>query len=830
MKRRLGLMLAGLLLLDAARTPTCARQQPAPGARQQSAQGAQAPTAEARRVERLVALCKLWGAIKYFHPYLADRDVDWDAALVAALQKTDAARSADDYANAVEAMIAALDDPATRVVRATTGATPNAVPSSADTHANSVAARGDKPLYRMTADGLLVVTLDDYAPLADFVGAREKVAATLKESARARGVLFDLRTPAPPAEGVRGYLSYTFQSGQLLNHFISAPVATPGERTRMHMGFPPQAGSSSGGYTASFVTADGSWLRPAQDAKEVPVVFLVNKNSELPASALALQAAGKARIVSEGETTDAAAVSTQRIELTEGVSVEMRLGELVYEDGTTGVQPDRVVAVSAESGEKNPAWLAAVETLNNFGAQGATARAKPLPARAIAKPDKAYEETPYPSRELRVLAAFRIWNVIHYFYPYKDLIGEDWDAVLREFIPKMERAKDKLEYTLAVAEMVTHFHDSHGFVGSQELYGYLCPAWPPVLARVVEGVPVISTIENEEAAKPSGVQIGDVVLKVDGHPVAERLAIGEKYVAASTPQALERDAARYALCGPKDTPAVLTVRDRAGRVKELTLPRQSKNWGSDSRGERTGDVLKLLPGNIGYADLDRLTVPQVDEMFEKFKDARAIVFDMRGYPNGTAWAIAPRLTERNGVAAALFQRATVMGPEGPAGDLINQSTLYSFTQSIPHTDKWRYRGRTVMLIDERTQSQAEHTGLFFEAANGTKFVGSPTAGANGDVTNFYVPGGIVIYFTGQAVRHADGRQLQRKGLVPDVPSAPTIKGMQAGRDEVLETAVKYLERELAAGPAPRASTVAPRGRGGAVRRRALRGGATREDR
>jgi hypothetical protein len=69
--------------------------------------------------------------------------------------------------------------------------------------------------------------------------------------------------------------------------------------------------------------------------------------------------------------------------------------------------------------------------------------------------------------------------------------------------------------------------------------------------------------------------------------------------------------------------------------------------------------------------------------------------------------------------------------------------------------------------------------------------------ANGDVTNFYVPGGIVISFSGQAVRHADGRQLQRKGLVPDVPVTPTIKGIQTGRDQVLEAAVKYLERELA---------------------------------
>lgn len=97
-----------------------------------------------------------------------------------------------------------------------------------------------------------------------------------------------------------------------------------------------------------------------------------------------------------------------------------------------------------------------------------------------------------------------------------------------------------------------------------------------------------------------------------------------------------------------------------------------------------------------------------------------------------------------------------------------------------------------MLVDERTISQAEHTGLFFEAANGTTFIGSPTMGANGDVTMFTIPGNIGITFTGHDVRHADGRQLQRVGLQPQVSVTPTIAGIRAGRDEVLEAALKYV--------------------------------------
>jgi C-terminal processing protease CtpA/Prc len=137
-----------------------------------------------------------------------------------------------------------------------------------------------------------------------------------------------------------------------------------------------------------------------------------------------------------------------------------------------------------------------------------------------------------------------------------------------------------------------------------------------------------------------------------------------------------------------------------------------------------------------------------------------------------------------------------MNPDGANGDLLSISTTQTFKQQLPATSAGRYKGKTVMLMDERTMSQAEHTGLFFEAANGTKFTGSPTAGANGDVTSVVLPGDISIHFTGQSVRHVDGRQLQRLGLTPDVPAAPTIAGIRAGRDEVLEKAIEYLNEEL----------------------------------
>ena len=70
------------------------------------------------RVQRLASLCKLWGAVKYFHPYLAYKPVDWDMALVQTIPRVKAASSPAEYQAALDHLLSFLDDPATRTMRA----------------------------------------------------------------------------------------------------------------------------------------------------------------------------------------------------------------------------------------------------------------------------------------------------------------------------------------------------------------------------------------------------------------------------------------------------------------------------------------------------------------------------------------------------------------------------------------------------------------------------------------------------------------------------------------------------------------------------------------
>ncbi|MCC7173969.1 MAG: hypothetical protein IT159_02140 [Bryobacterales bacterium] len=712
------------------------------------------PPPEAARVERLAALGKLWAAVKYFHPSLAYKDIDWDAALLQTLPKISAATSAAEYAQAVQSMLSWLGDPATRVLPA-----PGAEP------ANSA-------LIERAPGGVLVVRINPGT------AAGGEVARLRSEIAQARGVVFDLRNQQAWTGSRTSAVGLLFVEAGLNNLLADGVLNVPGQRFRIHSGLASPWEGGSVYFHSAFYVRDGAQVKGDGAGAARTVVFLADRTSHLPPIAPALQTAGRARIVAAGGVTDTALVERNLIRLPDNIEVELRTTELVYEDGTTGLVPD---LVAPEEG--NRPLEAALRLARDPGSVRPAARPK-LPPYAVPRREEAYASAEFPSREHRLLAAFRIWAAFEYFFAYRRLMEDDWDGVLAESLPRFEEAANAGEYALAVAAMLSHTQDSHvGLSGSRAFDQFLGVARPPVETRLVEGLPVVTY-----AAEGTGVSPGDVIERVDGEAARVRFERLGRYFAASTPQSLADVLMLRWLGGPAGSVAVLGVRGADGSDREVRLERTE----TLRRRTRPGDAVRVLPGNIGYADLERIAPAEVDPMFQKLKDTRAIIFDMRGYPQGTAWLIAPRLTDRSRVVAARFRRPLAYAPPGASGDVATLGASWDFVQYIPDSSAEKYRGRTVMLIDERAMSQAEHMGLFLKAANGTTFIGTPTAGANGDVARFTIPGGITISFSGHDIRHPDGRQLQRAGLQPDIEARPTIAGIRSGRDEVLERALEYL--------------------------------------
>jgi C-terminal processing protease CtpA/Prc len=107
-------------------------------------------------------------------------------------------------------------------------------------------------------------------------------------------------------------------------------------------------------------------------------------------------------------------------------------------------------------------------------------------------------------------------------------------------------------------------------------------------------------------------------------------------------------------------------------------------------------------------------------------------------------------------------------------------------------------GKVVFLTDGRAISYAESV-MGYVAGHGLgEIVGGATAGANGNVNPFSIPGGFRIMFTGMRVLKQDGSRLHAIGFQPTVPCQRTIAGVRAGRDEVLEKGIEII-RQAASG-------------------------------
>lgn len=75
-------------------------------------------------------------------------------------------------------------------------------------------------------------------------------------------------------------------------------------------------------------------------------------------------------------------------------------------------------------------------------------------------------------------------------------------------------------------------------------------------------------------------------------------------------------------------------------------------------------------------------------------------------------------------------------------------------------------------------------------------IGSPTAGANGNVSLITFPRNYKTYMSGIGVYYPDGGETQRVGIVPDIKVRPTTEGIRSNRDEVLEKALELAREHL----------------------------------
>jgi hypothetical protein len=695
-----------------------------------------APDKDARRL----ALAKVWLEVKVAHPAVARVQVDPDAAMPAAIAKVDAATTKAAFAAAIMDLLAALHDPVTFVEDPAMAPTPPRITASWIEH----------PTPKITVVTPLALATEAPAKRGELVA---KLPAELDG---AEVIVVDLRAP--------GMEEFVASLGYLLQNAL--PHADQGLIVRkvVHHGYRTQDGATSGGYDSGLF--DRAEPPPQGGGKARHVVFIGDNHAAIPKLALMLQASGKATIVSSEPLHDTTSwMLTSDLELPYGLVAHVRLEEVVLPDGST-IAADVIVPAPRSPHD------AAIELAKGIAAGAKPPAHKPGPNLVASGPvivdDKDWPEAPYPSRELRIFAGLKAWGVITKFYPYLDLPNE-WDAELPHALAELEAAPNADAYRDALKAYGTHLHDGHISVYRNDQKRGL----PSIEARIVERMPIITRVWEPGAQ----VKLGDEIVAIGGVPIARAREAQLRLTSGGTPAARDNGAMVQLLAGELDVPAALDVRGADGKLRTVSLPRHPP------APPPAPEHYKLI-GELGYADLRDLMPDEIDAMFKKFAQAPAILLDMRGYPHGTAWQMTPYLNVKKATKGALFLQP-----------LVEQGGTDKWTMFIqPLTQNpaiQPYAGKVIVLIDDRAISQAEHSCLFFEQAAHVTFIGTHTHGSNGDITSIRLPGGWRMRFTGQAVRHVDGRQLQQVGIQPTIVAEPTIAGIRAGKDEVLDRAIQF---------------------------------------
>lgn len=400
-------------------------------------------------------------------------------------------------------------------------------------------------------------------------------------------------------------------------------------------------------------------------------------------------------------------------------------------------------------------------------------------------------ENPYAGMDMkdpgyRILSLYRYWNLIQYYFPYKEQIGKDWKTVLDEFIPKMVAADNTKAYTLTTLELIGNIHDTHANIWSKnkiidEFRGERIAA---CYADFIQDKAVITGFHDKERGNIAGLKVGDILTSINGNPIESIVAEQLKYYPASNLPTQRRDIANN-LLRSNDSTLQLTIQD-GKKVYNRSVPTYPMDkMPLYSKYRNTDTCFKMLDRNIAYFNNGNAKRNYLSDLVEHVKNTKGLIIDCRNYPSEFIV---------HDVCSYLLPRATTF-TKITVGDISTPGLFYTLVdQKTGNTNPDYYKGKVVILVNEITQSSAEFHAMAYSTHPNALVIGSTTAAADGNVSPFFLPGGIRTMFSGIGIYYPNGDDTQRVGVKLDVDVSPTIDGIKAGKDEVLEKAIALIRQ------------------------------------
>ncbi|MBI4902605.1 MAG: SUMF1/EgtB/PvdO family nonheme iron enzyme [Acidobacteria bacterium] len=386
-----------------------------------------------------------------------------------------------------------------------------------------------------------------------------------------------------------------------------------------------------------------------------------------------------------------------------------------------------------------------------------------------------YPALNFPDAGYQLLALFRFWNAIEYYYPHREAMADRpdrhagyWDDVLREFIPAFVSANTREQLQQQLMQLAARVHDtSTTLLDAAAIRPPTGPCQFTSGIRFFDGRAIVTQYLTPDGNRVHNLTIGREIDALDEIPLKDLLHQWMPYYPASNESAMLRDIAQYMTRGP------------CGFSGDTRVSTSAVNPAATLAHDRAGLAFQMLYPDVAYLKLSAASASQLPAYIRSAAAAKGLIIDLR---NVSVGSFAATLAGHLVATPVEFARYANVDPATP-GAFVWGATL-RVTPQEP-----RYSGQVFILVDELTQGSGEMAAMALQAVPNALLVGSTTASAAGPVSILPLPGGLRASIRGAGVFYPNTAPTHPFGILPHVEIKPSAAVALRNRDAWMEEAV-----------------------------------------
>lgn len=387
-----------------------------------------------------------------------------------------------------------------------------------------------------------------------------------------------------------------------------------------------------------------------------------------------------------------------------------------------------------------------------------------------------------------------VWGTIDRAWLYPAMKGVDWKAVGERYRPRALAARDDEAFWRELDRMTAELADSHTRVESPTQYREIREhAGISLGVRLFEldGQVWVERVAPGSEAWMAGLRPGARVLRI-GDELA--MAWWQRALAAARPGSTQQTRLahvnRALNTGAQGQVLAIEFERSDGRRENVQLARRRFFSTPGVQAMRLGSGIGYLRFSGFEESIRRRTLAALEDL----RDTRGLILDLRDNGGGSIF-FARALIEQ--FVSGEHRLAHVDTRSGKP-----VSVLFGLIDVLP--SELKIRGRRdplrqplVVLINAGSASASELVAASLQGLGRAHLVGETSCGCLlGYLGYAQIPGGGALAYSEFGLRMADGREIEGRGLTPEVPVRASLGDLQSGRDPQYEAALRWIEEFL----------------------------------